>query len=449
MRTRIAVIGAGSRSFGPSIIRDLLLSQPLCDHGLELVLMDTVADHLTTNAAYAARIGERLGRRIAVTQTTSLEDALRGARFVVSAFEVERYKYWSMDFHIPRKYGFQQVYGENGGPGGIFHALRNMGPVLHIARTMEQLCPDAWLLNFSNPEHKLCEAVARLTSIKAVGLCHGVFGGQRQIAAILDLPAAELDTRACGINHFTFFQTITHRPTGEDLYPRLRAAEQDARWLTHWHDLALGRVLLRVFGLWPSPGTNHYGEYVRWAGEFMASELHFYYDALEGEPWATGQLPDFVYTVDRADTNRPWHPTPQEAQPAVHEEEPINASGELAVPIMESLVLGQPREMEAVNVTNHGAIPNLPAEMVVEVPALCDGSGLHPVAMAPLPEGLAALLRTQASLNQLLIEAFAEGSKMKLLQALLLDPTVDSYRHAVLMMNEMIELQQELLPVLR
>ena len=116
---------------------------------------------------------------------------------------------------------------------------------------------------------------------------------------------------------------------------------------------------------------------------------------------------------------------------------------------MESLVLGQPREMEAVNVTNHGAIPNLPAEMVVEVPALCDGSGLHPVAMAPLPEGLAALLRTQASLNQLLIEAFAEGSKMKLLQALLLDPTVDSYRHAVLMMNEMIELQQELLPVLR
>jgi alpha-galactosidase len=282
-----------------------------------------------------------------------------------------------------------------------------------------------------------------------VGLCHGYFGGQAQVAEVLGIPPAEITARACGINHFAFFQTIEHASTGEDLYPKLREAERTARWTTRWHELALGRMMLRVFGLWPSPGTNHYGEYVRWASEFMASELHFYYDALEGAPWVTGELPDFVYTIDHAPTRRSWRPEPEADRPAIHTEEGINASGELAVPIMESVRFNERREMEAVNVPNRGAIPNLPDEMVVEVPAWCDAEGLQPLRMAPLPEAIATLMRTQASINQLLIEAFAEGSKMKLLQAILLDPTVDSYRQAVLMMAEMLELQKDLLPEMR
>ncbi|MCX6991749.1 MAG: alpha-galactosidase [Kiritimatiellaeota bacterium] len=446
---RIALIGAGSRSFGPAVIRDILLSPALCERGVELVLMDTLPDHLPENERYASRLMEQLGRRITVTKTTDLKTALKNARFVITALEVDRYLYWSQDFHVPRKYGFKQVYGENGGPGGIFHALRNMGPIMHIAKTMERLCPEAMLLNFSNPEHKLCEAIFRLSGIRAVGLCHGVYGGQRQVAEILGMAPPEILFRACGINHFTFFQTIKCIATGEDLYPKLRAAERRARWTTKWHDLALGRVMLRVFGLWPSPGTNHYGEYVRWASEFMASELHFYYDALEGEPWVTRNIPDFVYTIETAPTHCSWQQKPDKNPPVIHQEhaaETISPSGELAIPIMEAMLLNRSRELEAVNIPNRGAIPNLPADMVVEVPARCDAKGLQAVPMAPLPEPIAALMRTQASINQLLIEAFAEKSKMKLLQAILLDPTVDSYKHAVLMMNEMLKLQKDLLP---
>ncbi|MBU0713903.1 MAG: alpha-galactosidase [Verrucomicrobia bacterium] len=449
---RIALIGAGSRSFGPKVIRDILLSSALCERGVELVLMDTVPNHLLENERYAFRLMEQLGRRITVTKTTNLEAALRGARFVITAFEVDRRLYWSQDFHVPRKYGFKQVFGENGGPGGIFHALRNMGPIMRIAKTMERLCPQAMLLNFSNPEHKLCEAVSRLSGIRAVGLCHGIHIGQSQVAEILGMAPHEILVRACGINHFTFFQTIKGVATGEDLYPKLRAAERRARWTTKWHDVALGRVMLRVFGLWPSPSTNHYGEYIRWAPEFMASELHYYYDALEGEPWVTKNIPDFVYTIETAPTNCAWHPKPEDNRPAIKQEhaaETVRPSSELAIPIMEAVLLNRSRDLEAVNITNRGTIPNLPTNMVVEVPARCDARGLQAVPMAPLPEPIAALMRTQASINQLLIEAFAEKSKMKLLQAILLDPTVDSYKQAVLMLNEMLKLQQDLLPAFK
>ena len=443
---KIALIGAGSRSFGPATIRDVLLSQPLAERGVELVLMDKVAAHLEEVAQYAGHVCRQLGHAARVQATTELERALEGADYAVTAIEVQRFLYWTQDYHLPRHYGFKQIFGENGGPGSLFHALRNMGPTIQIARAMERLCPQALLLNYTNPEHKLCEAVTRLTSIQAVGLCHGVFMGQRQLAQILAVPQEELDTAACGINHFTFFQKIRHRGTGEDLYPRLRQVDLEGDEMAHWHDFGLGRVLLRRFGLWPSPGTNHYGEYIRWAEEFMASELQWYYDPGQGHPWETGKIPDFVYTIDRVATDRPWRRP--EPQPRQLEELPLKASGELAAPIMEGLSCGVPRELDAVNVPNRGFIPELPEGLVVEVPARADGSGLHPCQMAPLPEGIAALIRTQASIHKLLVEAFAEGSKAKLLQALLLDPMVDSYRRAVALMEEMLRLQRDILPPL-
>lgn len=198
--------------------------------------MDKVDEHLTDIERYARYVNEELGRRAEICATTDLEMALEEADYVVAAIEVDRYLYWSQDFHIPRRYGFRQVYGENGGPGGLFHALHNMGPTIESARAMEQVCPDAPLLNYTNPEHKLCEAVTRLTGVQAIGLCHGVFMGQKQIARILELPEEELETAACGINHFTWFQKVRERKTGEDLYPRLREMERKGDWLSNWHE---------------------------------------------------------------------------------------------------------------------------------------------------------------------------------------------------------------------
>ena len=443
-RVKIALIGAGSQSFGAGSVRDVLLSDVLAEAGVDLVLMDKVAGHLEDVEPYARHVAGKLGRNAAITATDDLETALTGTDFVVTAIEVDRFLYWSQDFHVPRKHGFRQVFGENGGPGGLFHALRNFTPMLEIARTMERLCPEAALLNYTNPEHKLCEAMSRLTSIENVGLCHGVFMGMHQIAHILDMPIDDIDTAACGINHFTWFQTVRDRKTGDDLYPLLRERERDGDWLSDWHEIGLARILFRRFGLWPSCGANHYGEYIRWAEEFVASECQYFYDPADGHPWQTGDVPEFVYTLNGDLAARPWR-KPEPGAPDLETAE-LTSSGEMAVPIMESLACGVEHHLPAINLTNNGAIPNLPDDMVIEIPADADKDGLHRCQMEPLPEAIAALLRTQGSIHKLLVEAYAERSKGKLLQAFLLDPTVDSYRRAVECIDEMIELQQPLLP---
>lgn len=445
-QVKIALVGAGSRSFGPSTIRDVLLSDPLAECDTQLVLMDTEAGHLTEVEAYARHIKNKLGRNTAISSTTDLAAALKGADVVVTAIEVNRFLHWSQDFHIPRKHGFRQVFGENGGPGGLFHALRNMGPTIEIARTMERLCPGAYLINFTNPEHKLCEAVSRLTAIRCVGLCHGVFGGVAQIARLLDMPVEDLDCAACGMNHFTFFQSIRHRETGQDLYPRLREAEREGDWLADWHELGLARILFRRFGLWPSPAPNHYGEYIRWAEEFVASECQYFYDPADGYPAETGDVPEFVYVLSGEVTERPWRRPEPKTTPL--EDAELKPSGELECLIIESIACGERHHLPAVNVPNRGAIPNLPDDMVVEVPADADADGIHSQPMAPLPEGIAAMIRLQGSIHQLLVEAFAERSKAKLIQAMLLDPTVDSYRRAVECIDEMLQVQAALLPPL-
>ena len=443
---KVALIGAGSSSFGPGTVRDVLLSEPLKQCNLELALMDIVEEHLRDCADYAHWARGELGHPSTITATTDLPEALEGADFAVAAIEVDRFLYWTQDFHVPRKHGFRQVFGENGGPGGIFHALRNMGPMVEIGRTMERLCPEATLLNFTNPEHKLCEALTRLTSVQTVGLCHGYFMGLEQIARILGLSPGRLDAVACGMNHFTWFQSIRDRETGEDLYPRLREAEREGDWLHDWHEMGMARVLFRRFGLWPSPAPNHYGEYVRWAEEFVADELQYFYDPADGHPWDTGDVPEFVYSLTGNPTSRPWR---RAAGPG-HDprQSPLEPSAELAVPIMEALACGERRELPAVNVPNRGTVPNLPDDMVVEVPAAADAGGLRTVPCQPLPEAIAAMLRVQASIHRLIVEAFAEGSKAKLIQAVLLDPTVDSYRRAVEMVDEMLRRQADMLPPL-
>ena len=451
---KIALVGAGSVSFGLGTIRDILLSDALASEGLELALMDIVPEHLKRPEKYARAVADRLGRKIDVAGTGDLDAALDGAAFVITAIEVDRFLRWSQDFHIPRKHGFMQIFGENGGPGGLFHALRNMGPMINIARRMETICPEATLLNYTNPEHKLCEAITRLTNIQTIGLCVGFMTGRDQVSELTGVPLDNLETSACGLNHFTWMQTIRRRDTGEDLYPLLAQKEQEADPLSDWEHYAMTRVCFRVFGLWPSLATNHTGEYVRWAREFLpSSALQYYYDPLDGDPWETGNIPRFVYSLGARPTDVPLFPEerPQAALPdfeMLPDEEEMTDTGQLAVPIMESLACGVEHELPAVNVPNRGAIPGLNDETVVEVPAVADANGVRAGKMDPLPEAVIAMIRVQASIHQLLVEAFVERSRRKLLQALLLDPTVDSYRNAVALVNEMCQLQGDQLPPL-
>ncbi len=485
---KVVLVGAGSREFGPASIRDLLLSDPLCETGLDIVLMDLDASELPRMKGYAKAVAGRLGRAPRLSVTTRLADALPGADAVVMAIELDRYFYWAQDFHIPRTFGFPQIYGENGGPGGLFHALRNMGPCVDVARAMEIHCPDAWLLNYTNPLTKLCEAQSRLTDVRVVGLCHGVFHGIEQMARILGVPTGQLDARASGINHFTWFESVRDRETGENLYPRLKEREREAHLLHDWDEIALSRILFRVFGRFPSPGANHIGEYLGWAQEFLGSSVvQFFYDPVEGAPWETGEVPTWIYNLADHPTDMPAFPggpvprmkptreqraAAAEARAARAEAEsgnadgasgrahegsgddaggldfpgPLTPSGELAVPLLEGILCGVDAYLDAVNIPNQGHVPGLPEGSVVEVPARVDASGLHPRKMQRLPEGILSLLRTQTSIHQLLVDAFDTGSRGILLQALMLDPTTHSYRAAVNLINEMFRVQGDVLP---
>jgi alpha-galactosidase len=443
---KIALIGAGSRSFGPSSIRDVLLSSDLYALGIELALMDIAPTPVQEMRDYATAVADRLQREVKILAGTDLEAALDGAAFVIDAIEISRDAYWAMDFHVPRKHGFRQMYGENGGPGSHFHALRNMRPIVEIARKMESWCPEALLINYTNPMHKLCQAACALSGTATIGLCHGVYMGIGQLAFMLGMPVSELETAACGINHFTWFQELRSKSTGEDLYVRLREVEKRADWFADWHEIGLSRILFRRFGLYPSPGANHIGEYIGWSEEFYANELLWFYDPMDGHPWAKGEVPEFLYTMGQMDLKRPFSKRPDQAGDLGLER--IEPSGEAAVPIIEAIVLDRPTPLAAVNVPNRGSIPDLPEDLIVEVPATVDAKGILPTKMEPLPEPVSALIRTQASIQKLLVQAFVEESKEKLLQALLLEPTVGSYRRAVEMMEEMLVLQRDLLPPL-
>ncbi len=450
---KITIIGAGSREFGPATVRDLLVSDLLSDQQPTVTLMDVASEPLEITASYARELTKRHEKPFTIEATTELDRALDGSQVVVMAIEQGRYYYWAQDFHLPRQLGFKQIFGENGGPGGLFHALRNMGPSVEIARAMERRCPDAWLLNFTNPLTKLCEAQTRLSSIPVVGLCHGVFNGIEQIAKFLERDPKELETYACGLNHFTWFQDVRDRATGDDLYPRLRERERQAHWLAEWDEIALSRTLFRVVGLYPSPGANHIGEYVRWADEYLASAaLQFFHDPRDGRPWEGGEMPTWIYNLAERPHEVPLFPAgplPRLHTNPRHQLDPaapLEASGEVTVPIIEGLFCGCRHEVAAVNVPNRGAIPNLAEDAVVEVPAAVDADGLHPRRMKPLPELAAALLNTQISIHRLLVEAFEHESRDALLQALLLDPTTVSYRAAVDLIDSMCEKQTDVLP---
>jgi alpha-galactosidase len=454
-KLKIALIGAGSVSFAPPTIRDILLNERINSVPLEICLMDILPEPLQVSSAYARAAAKQLNRPAVITSTLDLEQAVSGADFVVTAIEVDRYFYWSQDFHIPRKYGCTQVYGENGGPGGMFHTLRNLPPMLAIARAMERLCPDAWLINYTNPEAKLVEAIARLTKIKCVGLCHGIGMGLEQLSHLLQIPAADLEVSACGLNHFGWFQSIRRRQTGEDLYPLLKEKERQADWLSNWDEIALSRLMLRVYGLYPYPGANHIGEYIRWSDQFLAGQMmQYFYDPASENPWQSGKIPEFVYSAANLREKPLFQPPAAKPEDTWVEDRftftpaDLIPSHEVGVPIIEAIAFDVPLDLLAVNLPNRGCIPDLPDEMAVELPARADGSGLHPRRMPPLPAAVTEMIRVQGVIHKLVIDAYVEQSRNKLLQAVLLDPTVPSYNSAVSLINEMCAVQKDILPPL-
>jgi len=430
--TRIVLIGAGSASFGTGTLCDFFAAREELE-GSTIALVDINPDALRTMAQIAQRMNEATGEPFVVEATTDRCEALPGAQFVIIAVAVKRNEHWRLDFQIPLKHGVKHVLGENGGPGGVFHAMRNIPIVLDICRDIERLCPDALVLNFTNPEGRICMAATRYTDLQFVGLCHGIGMSQTTIGQALDLPPEEIDPTAGGLNHFTWVLDLRRKGTGEDLYPAFKRAmtEKNLEKVSvngYGYGVKLCHYLMDVFGYWPSPSDDHVGEYLSYAWEYCGLE-GYDFDAVdrgteEGwrrlRRWAGGKEP-----VDELLQRR---------------------SGEIAVPIIVG-VLGNTHQYElAVNVPNAGFIPNLPGWAIVEVPATVDATGVHGVNVGPLPEPIAAMCRTQIAVIDRLVEAAVYGDRNAALQALLLDPVVNGVSQAEAILDEMLEVHKDFLP---
>ena len=222
-RTKIVFLGASSMSFGLSMLRDIFSSGEL--RGLTLTLVGRNPKTLAKMAELAKLLNTKTGAGLIIEQTTDRRAAFDGAGFVVNATAIDRNRLWKLDFDVPRKYGIRHTLGENGGPGGLFFTLRTLPLVFDFVREMQELCPKALFINFSNPESRIILALGKYSPIRALGLCHGIFMGQGAVARIMRLPYEQVDVWGAGINHFQCLLQIRNRATGEDLYPLLRAKE--------------------------------------------------------------------------------------------------------------------------------------------------------------------------------------------------------------------------------
>jgi len=424
--TKLVLIGAASASFGPRMIADAVLAPEL--QGSTLVLVDIDAERLEVMAAYAQHLNESAGTRLCIEHTPERKKALPEAEFVITAIAVKRDELWKLDFQIPLKHGIKQVLGENGGPGGLSHALRNIPIILDITHDMEKLCPRALLLNFTNPESRIGLALSRYTSLRFAGLCHGIGMGYDSISRITGLPADDLQGIAAGLNHFAWFLDIRRKSTREDVYPLLRAA--DATYDPGFHPLM--RRMFRRFGLYPHPSDDHIGEYLPFAWEECGLKGYDFSraDAARTQSW------ERVVGIARGELAAP---RPEE----------LRRSGEFAVPIVVSTVDNRHTLIEAVNIRNDGLITNVPEWAVVEVPAVAGADGLKGVQVGALPAGIAALINTQAHVQDLVVEAAVHGSRELALQALLADPVVHSAEAAEKTLDELLSVHAAYLPQFR
>lgn len=421
-KPKIVIIGAGSVIFGLSMLKDAFHTKALW--GSELVLVDIDEEALIKMTQAANRINDELKAGYTISSTTDRLQALPGADFVILSIAIDRVKMWKKDFEIPKKYGIQHVLGENVGPGAVFHTMRNLPIVLDICHDIEQLCPEALLINFTNPESRICMAITKYTNVKVVGLCHQIKAGIDIVATLTDVEKEYIDVKAWGLNHFTWMIDIRDKRTGEDLYPLFRLNEEkyDASYQP------LTRFLFKHYGLLPTSGDGHLGEFFSYAHEMIPSEGYDF------EKYANRRQ-GIIDILDQIISGQ-----------ADITENLIIPSGEKAFNIINGMTNNTNELIISVNLPNKGYITNLPVEAIVEVPAIVSGNGIDGLALGDLPEGIAALCRAQVAIQQLVVDAGVSGDKRLVIQALLNDANIPSAKAALAIYDELMIENKSYLP---
>ena len=448
MNQRIVLIGAGSAQFGYGMIGDIMQSSVLKDS--VIVLHDINPDSMGKVAETAERFIAKEKLPFTVEATVDRKAALKGADFVIISIEVgDRFALWEMDRTIPQQYGITQIYGENGGPGGVFHSLRIIPPILEICGDIEKLCPDATVFCYSNPMTAICTTVLRrYPELKFHGMCHEIASLKRYLPEILSTSYEDLDLVAGGLNHFSVLLEARYRKSGKDAYPDIRekakqfferepgysdiwrelrknpalafAEGSEQRALLNlmksakpWADRGLFKRILDDFDLLPITVDSHFGEYIGWAHDVADHR---------------GIL-DFLALYEHMLT----HVNPK-----------IELSlEERVVPIIEGILTDSGYVEEAVNLLNGGILRELPDFVAVEVPCRIDAAGIHAVEMPALPKGYAALLRNYTGVYDLTAEAILKKSRKLAIQALMVNPVVTKVERIGELVDLMIDMQRK------
>ena len=428
---RIVLVGAGSVEFTRNLLGDILTSPSLKDS--HIALHDIDPERLATAERMARWTADALDATPGISAHLDRREALRGADFVINTIQVGGARATRIDFDVAAKFGLRYTIADTIGVGGVFRGLRTIPVVLGIARDMEEICPDAWLLNYTNPLAILVRAVSESTSIKVVGLCHSVFWTIDRLAGYVGLPREEIDAESVGLNHLAFVLRLEHR--GRDLYPELRAFVEAGR--TPDDDLVRANLFRRL-GFYPTESSEHHAEYNPWyIGKSDAS----------GDMVERFHIPIGEY-LDRVSHNLDEYAETKRMLDAGEAFE-IERSGEYAATIAEAMTTGVPARI-VVNAMNRGAlITNLDADACVEVPGLVDGLGVHPVAMGPLPLQLAAYVRGAVDMQGLTVRAALDHDREAVGHAVMTDPIVQSHLtldDAWRLTESMIEAEAEWLP---
>ncbi len=410
---KITFMGAGSTVFAKNVLGDALLTPALRDFDIALYDIDpqrleesyVMIDALNRNLNEGrARVTKHLG-------VPARKEALRGADFVVDAIQVGLYEPCTVtDFEIPKKYGLRQTIADTTGIGGIFRALRTIPVLADFAADMDEVCPNAWFLNYTNPMAMLSGYMQRYTDVKTVGLCHSVQVCSRNLLKELDIPFTEpIYERIAGINHMGWLLEVRDAD-GTDLYPaiRRRAAEILDNPPDGFRDL-VRLEYVRRFGYYCTESSEHNAEYNMFFIKSKYPELIDRY-----------RIPLDEYPRRCVNQINNWK---RDREKYVHGDVTHTRSREYASRIMEAMVTDEPCKIGG-NVLNagHALIPNLPAEACVEVACLVNRAGVQPCAQPPLPVQLAAMNMTNINVHLLTIEAAVTRKKEYIYQAAMLDP---------------------------
>jgi alpha-galactosidase/6-phospho-beta-glucosidase family protein len=421
MSTQVTIIGGGSYQWGPELMADLFGTPALA--GMHLVLQDINPDPLPKMEALAHKLMGALDAKATVAVTTDQKAALDGADFVIVCISTGGFRSMAVDLSVPAAHGITQTVGDSVGPGGINRSLRNVPVLVGIGRDMEQICPDAWLFNITNPMTTLTRSVCRETSIKTVGLCHEVGNFTMDLAIALRKPWEAVQPSVTGVNHFPVLTGL--EVDGEDGFDILRDLVEEVGGLASLTphpgreeaekfsklDFAQRHVLklnlLERWGTFPAAGDRHIAEFLSFALTPESDWGAAYNIELSPISKREKNAAEDIANVDG------WLAGTKDLQ--------TWQSGELPSPMIEAMLTGVPFEAP-VNIPNIGQAPDLPADVVVESICVIDGDGIRGRDVSHLPPTYAEIVRRHTATQELTVEAALKGDRNLAAQAFALDP---------------------------